>query len=262
MPFRSAIKGIAGPMPFIQLPTLLILSKLGVPSIRYMKYLQSRYGNIWSLSLTGFANTVTLLDAENVEFMLNSGFSNFERISDKSTIGKSWRLQAFLGKGIFAANGRSWEQQRHAARGYFTIKALESYVPVFDQQSKIAVGILAKHEKSQQPLDMQDIFFRYTLDSFGLMGFGFEFNSLISPPEFPALFDKLQLRVEETLRNPLDRAADDPEFRRQLAELDKTIYSMIETRKAENYHEKSDLLSRFMCLKDENGDPYNDEWLR
>ena len=144
---------------------------------------------------------------QNIEFALHTRFEHFERITEESTVGRSWRFLAFFGKGIFASAGHSWRQQRSAARPYFTTKALEDYVPIFDEQAKIVVDLLAKAQEQGSAIDVQDVFFRYTLDSFGLMGFGFDFGSLIDPPQFPALFDALQLRVEETLRNPIERNA-------------------------------------------------------
>jgi cytochrome P450 len=226
-----------------------------------MHYLNKKYGNIWSLYITGFGQVTTSLNAEDVEYVLNSNFENFVRI-DKNSKKQSWRMSAFFGRGIFAANGKDWHQQRHAARDYFTIKALDSYLPIFLEKSKVVSTKLEEARVAGTSLDIQDIFFRYTLDSFGLMGFGFDFDSLTQMPAFPAIFDYLQLRVEETLRNPVHRKAADPAFSAKLKELDQTIYSMIETRKKENFEDKTDLLSRFMCLKDQEGKPYDDEWLR
>jgi hypothetical protein len=45
-----------------------------------------------------------------------------------------------------------------------------------------------------------------------------------------------------------------------MSQLNQTINGLIETRKGEDYENMNDLLSRFMCLKDDNGKPYDDKW--
>ncbi len=199
------------------------------------------------------------INPEDVEYVLSSNFDNFRRL-DVANPKTPWRFRAFFGKGIFAANGSSWSQQRNAARAYFTIHAIEDYVPIFAAKAKELGEELAKREGA---VDMQDMFMRFTLDSFGLMGFGFDFNSIKTRPDFPDLFDYLQQRLDATIRNPLTRDAADPEFSQQLSRVDRVMYDLIAQRRKEDWSERLDLLSRFMRLVDETtGKPYDDEWLR
>merc|ERR1711916_105910 len=117
---KTAIPGIPGPYPMIQNFVFLYLSFMKVNALQYMHGLQRRFGNIWSLYITGFGQVVTSLNAEDVEYVLNSNFDNFVRI-DVNSDKVSWRMMSFFGRGIFAANGKAWHQQRNAARDYFTI---------------------------------------------------------------------------------------------------------------------------------------------
>ncbi len=258
---RNAVAGIPGPHPFFNTLYLPFLPLLGGSTLGFVDQCWRKYGPVWSMYIPGLGGCITTLNAEDVEHILSSNFDNFQRLSSESKA-TPWRFRKFLGHGIFAANGKAWYQQRNAARSYFTVQSIAEYVPIFEQKAVEMSNLLAKAALKKQPVDLQDFFFRFTLDSFGLLGFGFDFNSLMNEDlEFPRLFDKLQKRVDETFRSLMNNLPD-KEFSENLAKLDSVMYGLIAKRKTENYHEKIDLLSRFMKLVDDNGKPYDDDWLR
>jgi cytochrome P450 len=226
--------------------------------LRFFEEMFKTYGNSLGIAFIGVKSILTI-NPEDIEHVLSSNFENFKRI-DVQDPKTPWRFKAFFGKGIFAANGSSWSQQRNAARAYFTIHAIEDYVPIFAVKAAELGDELAKRSGS---VEMQDMFMRFTLDSFGLMGFGFDFNSIKLRPEFPDAFDFLQQRLEGTLRSPLTRNSADPEFSQAMARVDRVMYDLIAQRKKEDWSQRVDLLSRFMRLVDDTtGKPYEDEWLR
>ncbi len=250
-PGRTAIPGVSGPNPLLNVVKLTLGKQDG---LKFLGGMLRKYGNVFCFSV-GFKVIVTL-EPEDVEHVLSSNFDNFKRMQKMP-----WRLEKFFGKGIFAANDRNWSVQRNAARPYFTVQAIADYVPIFCSKSAELGDQLAM--QAGKTIDVQDLFMRFTLDSFGLMGFGFDFDSIKQRPQFPDWFDYLQMRTELTLRNPVARHLPDAEFSSQLAQIDKVMYGLIAKRKTEKFREKNDLLSRFMCLVDEKtGQPYDDEWLR
>lgn len=257
---KTAVPGVPGDYPWFQGFVMLYNRLFKVGALDFLASNNRRFGNIWSLRIPLFMDAVTTLNAPDVEHVLHTNFENYVRIAEDTN--PSWRFKLFFGKGIFAANGPSWWQQRNAARGLFTIQSISDYVPVFADKAVVLANLLEESARQRRPVDMQDFFLRYTLDSFGVIGFGFSFDSLVSVPRFPGVFDYLQRRVEETFRDPFAIRSKDDLFLQGMAQVDEELYGMIRQRKSENFKEKSDLLSRFMCLVDDNGQPYSDVWLR
>jgi len=168
----------------------------------------------------------------------------------------------FFGNGIFFADDEIWGIQRLHAKPLFKKEKIADMTPIFVQNSNIVLEILGNTKKGE-PVDMQNVFMRYTLDSFGKIAFGIDLKSLDLDVDFPKFFDKAQnmlFTFNSFILNPLI-------YKRQyqfiIDQLDKFIYSVIDKkRKEENLEEKPDLISRFMSLRDTDGKSFPDKWIR
>jgi len=52
-------------------------------------------------------------------------------------------------------------------------------MPHFLESGKVVLQILDRAVAKKEVIDIQDVFFRYTLDAFGLIGFGHPIGSLL-----------------------------------------------------------------------------------
>ncbi len=83
------------------------------------------------------------------------------------------RVEVFLGDGIFNSDGQAWQKQRKIASHMFTSRRLkEDMSAVCSKNAKSVIARIKRHAADQRPLDIQDLFFRYTLESFAEIAFG------------------------------------------------------------------------------------------
>lgn len=101
---------------------------------------------------------------------------------------------------------------------------------------------------------MQALFMKYTLDSFGRVGFGTDIGSLERDVDFPLHFDSALRILNEFFFNPLTRTAKivcwpypfteqhkKQEYRDHITKMNEFIYKWIE----ETREDGTDLLSQF-----------------
>jgi cytochrome P450 len=140
---------------------------------------------------------------------------------------------------------------------------------VFSSEIIKVYKILDAAAKSQVPIDLQDVFFRYTLDSFGRVGFRYAINSCENRAPFADAFDRMQRLITFRFYNPLWKITELlPSVRKQkkadLKTMNNLITAMLQERKAESEQERSkhsDLLTLFLNAKSETGESYSDEEL-
>ena len=60
----------------------------------------------------------------------------------------------------------------------FSKTSISGMLPHFVAKAEKVASILDKIAESGKPVDIQDLFFRFTLDSIGEIGFGFSIDSL------------------------------------------------------------------------------------
>lgn len=107
-------------------------------------------------------------DPAILEYVLKTNFENYTKAGIPSAL-----LKDILGGGIFAVDGAHWKVLRKSASNIFNARAFKEFVEdVFSRKMIQVLKILDQHSVSGEPVDMQDIFFRYTLDAFGYIGFG------------------------------------------------------------------------------------------
>lgn len=117
------------------------------------------------LGNTGFVT----MDPENIEVILSSRFEDF---------GFGPRRDAFyalLGEGIFNQEGPPWKHSRELLRRQF-IRMQYQNLSAFREHVDNMISVL---HKSEGVLDLQPIFFRYTLDTTTALIFGQSVHSLV-----------------------------------------------------------------------------------
>lgn len=123
---------------------------------------------------------------------------------------------------------------------------------------------LSEHAEQGDVADLQDLFFRFTLDSFTSIGFGLGTNSVAKGKvPFAAAFDELQATIDQRLFNPFWKVAESiigaAEIKQNLSVVRGFSASIIKSRReSQNIEERSDLLSMFMKAVNEHGNAYND----
>ncbi|KAI8376493.1 cytochrome P450 [Radiomyces spectabilis] len=223
-------------------------------------------------SSLGLPFAIQTIDPRNVEHFLRVNFENYVKGPhfSKSTID-------LLGHGIFNANGEQWRYQRKTASHIFNVKNFrDSFTDVFINELQIMEKhILDEAAVTADPVDLHDLFYRFTLDSFVLLGFGVNIHAMTRKDKVPfaVAFDECQRdsfvrfidpfysfnKLMSKIFTPWRMTADD-----HLKVLNSFAADVIATRRKELAEGKSygDLLSRFMNTRNETGEPLNDQELR
>ncbi|KAG1115932.1 hypothetical protein G6F42_013824 [Rhizopus arrhizus] len=224
-------------------------------------------------SALGMPRAIATVDPRNVEHILKNNFENYA---------KGPQLNAatgdLFGHGIFNANGEQWKYQRKTASHIFNIKNFRDlFTEVFVKEIDVMFkGVLDKAAVSNQVVDFHDLMFKFTLDSFILLGFGVQLHALDSQEKVPfaASFDECQLNSFQRFVNPLWRITEPiatmiqpwkKSISQHLDTVDGFANQVIEGRKkqladGETHHR--DLLSRFMDAHNEHDEPLSNKELR
>lgn len=123
-------------------------------------------------------------------------------------------------------------------------------------------------------VDAQDVFYSFTLDSFGEIAFGKSFGCLDDPEKevpFAKAFDRLNHGVAGRFNNPMWKLKDwwtgnDVQVKKDSKFLHDAALEMIEQRRKENQLNpetqlKRDLLQLFLDVTDDDGKPLSDDML-
>ncbi|KAF9131530.1 hypothetical protein BGX30_013052 [Mortierella sp. GBA39] len=136
-----------------------------------------------------------------IEYILKTNFNNYikgEVFGDQ--------LRDILGNGIFVSDQDAWRFHRKTASNIFTTKMYRQLTEgAFTDSARDLCSIFDKAESLSQPVDLQQLFLKLTMDAFGKLTFGIEFNSLLTEGrnEFGDAFDYLTANVDGRVINPL-----------------------------------------------------------
>ncbi|KAJ8769907.1 hypothetical protein K2173_008989 [Erythroxylum novogranatense] len=232
-----------------------------------------RFRGPWFSSL----NCVVTADPRNVEHLLKTKFSNFPK-------GQFFHntVHDLLGDGIFSADDEIWQRQRKAASiefhsAKFRQLTTESLLELVHGR---LLTVLENAVTNSLSIDLQDILLRLTFDNVCMIAFGVD-PGCLSPglPEIPfakAFEDATEATVLRFISPTciwkamryLDLGTE-KKLKISIQGVDKFAEDVIDTRKKELSlqtddckKQKSDLLTVFMKLKDENGRPFSDKFLR
>ncbi|GCE13550.1 bifunctional cytochrome P450/NADPH--P450 reductase [Tengunoibacter tsumagoiensis] len=136
----------------------------------FMK-LAREYGPIYQLDLPGR------------QLVVVSGFDLVDELSDETRFDKKvWtplrNIRSFAGDGLFTAETKetNWRKAHNILLPNFSLKAMQGYFPMM---LDIAEQMLGKWERlnPEEEIDVPDNMTRLTLDTIGLCGFDYRFNS-------------------------------------------------------------------------------------
>ncbi|XAR63981.1 Alkane 1-monooxygenase [Bertholletia excelsa] len=224
-------------------------------------------------------NCVVTSDPRNLEHLLKTKFPIFPK-------GEYFRdtVRDLLGDGIFSADDDTWQRQRktasiefHSAKfRHLTTDSLKELV-----HARL-LPVLEDAAKKFLPIDLQDVLLRLTFDNVCMIAFGVDPGCLRPGlPEIPfakAFEDATEatlLRfvtptlIWKTLR--FLNLGFERNLKQSIRGVDEFADEVIRTRKKElslasseedSKKQRSDLLTVFMGLKDENGHPFSDKFLR
>ncbi|KAF8948553.1 hypothetical protein BGZ47_004289 [Haplosporangium gracile] len=253
-------------------------------TIPKMDFLQSqernfaKYGRVYTMAIPGVGRTITVKDPEIIDHVLRTHFWIYEK-------GPRFKqsLGPLVGDGIFTADGEHWKWQRQHASKIFTIKAFRQYTnDVFVQEAQRAINYLDTFADTGKIVDLQRLFYCFTLDSFGEIAFGEVFGCLDDPSqdvEFAAAFDRLNYDLSGRFFSPVYQLVDwwtgtDKRIATDRAIVRNFAQKIIDRRRRERAQQgkvdegkdvglgKKDLLQLFMDIgSEEGGTPLSDEML-
>lgn len=131
--------------------------------------LHDQYGNTFRITIVGTGCFFTI-DPENIKAILATQFTDFS-----FGIRHEWFVP-LLGDGIFTLDGAGWTHSRALLRPQFT----RDQVSDLDQLDIHVQRLIQAIPKDGTPFDIQELFFRLTLDSATDFLFGESVESLVS----------------------------------------------------------------------------------
>ncbi|XP_077231315.1 cytochrome P450 86B1-like [Tasmannia lanceolata] len=223
--------------------------------------------------LTNINATVTA-DPRNIEHLLKTKFPNFPKGGYfKNATGD------LLGDGIFNADDDTWRQQRKTASlefhsAGFRQMTFESLIELVHSR---LLPVLEDFFERRVPIDLQDVLLRLTFDNVCMIAFGVDPSCLGQGlPVIPfarSFEDAMEVSIMRFVK-PINiwklmrflNVGSERKLKRSIATVHKFVDDVICKRKEEltldSKKPRSDLLTVFMRLKDDNGKPFSDKYLR
>lgn len=165
------------------------------------------------------------------------------------------RVRAFTGDGLFTAwtSEPNWQKAHNILLPNFGLKAMQGYMP---QMVDIALQLIAKWERKNPDdvIDVADDMTRLTLDTIGLCGFDYRFNSFYRDQPHPfvrAMVSALGEALMQTNRLPIQEALlfrRHRAFERDVALMNSVVDRLIRERRADSsaMATKQDLLNAML----------------
>jgi cytochrome P450/NADPH-cytochrome P450 reductase len=226
--------------------------------------LARRYGPIFQMP--GFAHRMVMIsDPALVDEICSDQY--FDKL-----IGTAFKqVRVLLGDGLFSAYTQepNWHKAHNILLPNFSLQAMKSYMPgMLDPAGQL----MLKWERLN-PTDEIDVpgdMTRLTVETIGLCGFGFRFNSFYRNDQHPfiqALLEGLTLAQEGMLSGKTpEQTAADPRMQRALAVMNALVDEVIALRKAggpEAMAAHKDLLSYMLTGVDkQSGEGLDDTTIR
>ncbi|CDH51590.1 cytochrome p450 [Lichtheimia corymbifera JMRC:FSU:9682] len=220
----------------------------------------------------GVKRRIFTIHPENVEHVLKHNFENYIKGPNLQAA-----TQDLFGHGIFNANGEQWRFQRKAASFIFSVKNFrDHFTDVFVQEMQYVTDhILDSAATNHRVVDFHDLMYKFTLDSFVLLGFGVKLHGLQQEKqvEFAQSFDVCQHNSSWRVAFPFWRSYEALQsifvpWRKgptdHLKVVDDFAFKVIKERRQQmaEGHTFKDLLSRFMNTKGVDGELLDDRGLR
>jgi len=216
---------------------------------------------------------VVTADPRNLEHLLKTKFANFPK-------GPYFRntVQDLLGDGIFGADDDTWKSQRRTASIEFHSAEFRALTAgsLYELVHSRLLPVLESACKTNSSLDLQDVLLRLTFDNVCIIAFGTDPGCLAPGlPQVPfarAFEDATEATIIRFVTPTtiwkvlrfLD-VGNERRLKKSLKAVDEFAYEVIRSRRKELELEskaRSDLLTVFMRLKDEEGNEFSEKFLR
>lgn len=178
----------------------------------YLELLQenfNNYGKTYTSKVLG-VNKLTTMEPANVEAILKTKWEDFI-----ARPARTIPLDGLVGPGVLTADGPLWKQHRKLMMPSFSRKALEDLTIYSDHFDRFMQHV----PKDGTIVDLQDLFFRLTMDSstahlLGCSSRTLATTSELSPePELAGAFDRAQrAAVEKFALGWADRLRPQPQY--------------------------------------------------
>ncbi|CAM3176608.1 cytochrome P450 [Paenibacillus taichungensis] len=225
--------------------------------------LAEEYGPIYRLTVPGYSGLIVSGPDLVAELCDVSRF-------DKFVYNELENVRAFGGDGLFTSRTSepNWKKAHNILLPTFSKQAMKGYHPMMVDIAEQLINKWARLN-SNDTIDVADDMTRLTLDTIGLCGFNYRFNSFYRQDHSPfiesmvrALNEAMQKSSRLKIQNLLM-----VKTKRQFEEDIQTMFSLvdqiIEERKASAAPEEVDLLARMLNGKDpETGEALDDENIR
>ncbi|GHO42513.1 bifunctional cytochrome P450/NADPH--P450 reductase [Ktedonospora formicarum] len=185
-----------------------------------------------------------------------SGFELVDELSDESRFDKRvWRpllnVRSFSGDGLFTAHTQeaNWHKAHNILMPNFSMRAMQGYMPMMQD---IAEQLLEKWERlnPNEEIDVPGDMTRLTLDTIGLCGFDYRFNSFYREDAHPfvqSMVNSLGESMARGRRLPIQEKLmvnKHRQFQSDVDYMNNLVDDLIRERKANsNTADKKDLLS-------------------
>eukprot|EP00591_Stephanopyxis_turris_P015131 CAMPEP_0195538460 /NCGR_PEP_ID=MMETSP0794_2-20130614/49539_1 /TAXON_ID=515487 /ORGANISM="Stephanopyxis turris, Strain CCMP 815" /LENGTH=561 /DNA_ID=CAMNT_0040672441 /DNA_START=113 /DNA_END=1798 /DNA_ORIENTATION=+ len=204
-----------------------------------------------------------LVDEECVKHVLYDKFELYE----KGDVFRNW-LSDLLGNGIFAADGELWKVHRKMASHFFSRNMLRHSANITKQKLDQVVEKLNERideNGGSVNIDMQDMFYRMTIDIIASMAFGMELNSILregTQHPFALAFDEVQALTHARIIDPFFRfkrflslTANERRIRQSLNIMSDFTNHVIQNKRRTAQGSGTlgpDLISRYLSIAKEN----------
>lgn len=189
---------------------------------------------------------------------------------DKSIEGALEKVRAFSGDGLFTSwtHEPNWRKAHNILMPTFSQRAMKDY---HEKMVDIAVQLIQKWARlnPNEAVDVPGDMTRLTLDTIGLCGFNYRFNSYYRETPHPfinsmvraldeAMHQMQRLDVQDKLMVRTKR-----QFRHDIQTMFSLVDSIIAERRANGDQDEKDLLARMLNVEDpETGEKLDDENIR
>lgn len=196
----------------------------------HLTALTRRYGPIFQLPGAG-PRTVVLSSFALVDEVCD------DRRFEKSVGGGLGAMRDLLGDGLFTADtaNPNWRKAHAILMPTFSTRAMKEYMP---QMLDLAEQLMLKWQRlnAGEQIDVPDDMTRLTLDTIGLCGFGYRFNSFYRTDQHPfvyAMVDSLQRGQRRGYRiAAADPAADEARGQQDAEVMNTLVDTVIQERRA------------------------------
>ncbi len=230
--------------------------------IQELMGLADEYGPIFKLEVMG--NTLVFVSgADLVKEVCD------EKRFDKTVRGPLKRLRLIAGDGLFTGDtdDPNWSKAHHILLPSFSQKAMGSYLPMMQD---IASQLMLKWERtnSNDIIDVPKDMIRLTLDTIGVCGFGYRFNSFYRE-DFHPFIEALNRTLSTTQRmrglpgEKLLKGEQIKQLHRDAAYMNDLVDKIIRERRNQGGDGPEDLLDFMLSGRDaQTGERLSDENIR